>query len=870
MRIPLSVGAILALSLPLLAQLPQARLDAPVVVVDQWSRIDEIADFDLDGDLDGIGFYDFTFLTTSGQPSYLQWRLHRNDGSARFTSSVLQQWQVYSGGAFTKYPAPVGDIDGDGHADALMIGSPMLALESRPGQPVLRTMNPLPGSLLVSTNCDARLLDVTGDGRAEVVHVDTSYGLRIFSLGTTTFSQRGVAVPAPSSTEMVLVEANGDASTDVAVLDGGTLRIYPTNQTGSFASFLSFLLPPGISTWGLGEGTLVAGDIDADGDQDIVAFSQTGTYCWLERTGPTQFVMHPAATGGPATFLHDVDGDGDLDGTCCGGGGPTPATPNNLVGEIRIAQNLGGGVFAPSRRIPNLGSWHLAGYADMNGDGYKDLIGGRNILFGPYRHEPVVPALPSASTVQVADRDRDGDPDTVTDTGVVWTNSGQGGFASASLPLPPAPAGTTWQVLPGSMDFDLDGDVDSFASTMVAGTATATHLLANAGGGFLVDHGPLTPSGTALSSSRRLVGGDLDGDGDTDVLTTDAAGIVRVWWQNVGGLALGPSFTAARIAGVADFDADGHADVLLASYPFAPSTYWSDVQLLRFPSGQVPVMQSVGSGYAFDAPAITDHDGDGDLDVVGLNSYGEFGLYVLTNDGFGTFTTQPSVFAPASVRDGGGVSVADVDGDGLQDYVVGPAGYPHVVSTSQTGFWVVRRTASGTFESTLFTPEVGVPADVDGDGDVDLLGKVVIRNRRFEGDPAGSRDQFGEPCAGTGGARPTLGSIGPFRAGVAIETRLTGGFGGSSALVIASLAPAVPPIALAPDFVIYLDPSFFVLTTFALGGGPSIAGEGHGSFSMTFPPAFAGLSYYLQAAVFDPGVAFNLSLSNALHVRIGS
>ncbi|MBL8750444.1 MAG: VCBS repeat-containing protein [Planctomycetes bacterium] len=870
MRHAHAVGSLFALLTPLLAQSPSVRLDAPVVVVDQWSRIDELADLDLDGDLDGVGFYDFTFLQQSGQPSVLQWKLHRNDGTGRFDSSVLYQWPQSSGGAFTHYLTPVGDLDGDGHADVLMVGTTMLALESRPGQPVLRTLTPLPLSLSISSNNDARLVDITGDGRAELVVIDTFYGLRIFNLGTSTYSQRAVASPAPSSTEMALIEANGDASMDVAVLHGGTLRIYPTNQTGTFTYFASFALPAGISTFGPGQGNLVAGDVDGDGDQDMVVFSMSGTYCWLERTGPSQFTMHAAAVGGPATNLHDVDGDGDLDGTCCGGGGPTPATPNNLVGAFEIAQNLGGGVFAPAWRMPSIGAWHLAGFADMNGDGYADLVGGRNVYFGPVRHDPLATTLPSASTVKVVDCDHDGDPDLVSGTGAMWSNYGQGVFTSTSLPLPPAPPGTTWQLLPGTIDFDRDGDDDCLATTLVAGSPIETRRLDNTGGGFLVDRGPITPPGTALSSSKPLAGGDLDGDGDLDVLTTDASGIVRVWWQHGGALALGPSFPASRIAGVADFTGDGRDDVLLASYPFLPATAWADLQMLTFPSGQGAVLSSVGTGYALDAPGITDHDGDGDLDLIALNYNGTFGLYVWQNNGVGTFTMQPNAFATASVREGGRVSVADMDGDGLEDYVVGPAGYPHVVNTSQTGFWVVRRLPGGQFESALFSPEVGAPADVDGDGDLDLLGAAVVKNRRFDGPSAGNRSQFGDACPGTGGARPVLGTVGPFRANVGIETRLTGGLGGSAALVIAALAPAIPPIVLAPDFVLYLDPSFFVLTSFLLGGTPSAAGEGSGSFTMWFDPGFAGFSYYLQAAVFDPGVPTNLSLSNAVYVRIGS
>ena len=50
--------------------------------------------------------------------------------------------------------------------------------------------------------------------------------------------------------------------------------------------------------------------------------------------------------GGPATHLIDVDGDGDLDGLCCGGGsGPYP---NEGSSTFQVALNDGAGVFAPA------------------------------------------------------------------------------------------------------------------------------------------------------------------------------------------------------------------------------------------------------------------------------------------------------------------------------------------------------------------------------------------------------------------------------------------------------------------------------------------------------------------------------------------
>ena len=150
---------------------------------------------------------------------------------------------------------------------------------------------------------------------------------------------------------------DGDALGDVAVLTNTDLRVHRSLSNGSFA-LLSFPLTPGAAQLVAGDtnydgiddlvvvndactiftivgGALVQGasyvhgismpmptigDVDNDGDDDIVVFGMMH-YVVLRQTTPGTFVVEPQATGGPATRLYDVDGDGDLDGACCGGGG---------------------------------------------------------------------------------------------------------------------------------------------------------------------------------------------------------------------------------------------------------------------------------------------------------------------------------------------------------------------------------------------------------------------------------------------------------------------------------------------------------------------------------------------------------------------
>lgn len=140
MRKPLALS-LLFVAATLSSQQPATvpLFDAPVVVVDGFSRMDEVVDLDLDGDLDAAGIW-FDSVSNSSLPIYLQLSMHENDGTGRFTKSVLASFQVSTGAVSAEYRSVVGDFDGDGHDDLF---STFLSTycQSRVGGPVVHSLS---------------------------------------------------------------------------------------------------------------------------------------------------------------------------------------------------------------------------------------------------------------------------------------------------------------------------------------------------------------------------------------------------------------------------------------------------------------------------------------------------------------------------------------------------------------------------------------------------------------------------------------------------------------------------------------------------------------------------------------------------------
>ena len=289
-------------------------------------------------------------------------RLFANDGKGQFGENTFYV------SAIEVRDVHFFDIDADGDIDPVSVeagqsgfSNPMAAWYRQDSptnyfqRSIGRDQFSLPNTVYAA--------DIDGDGDGDVA-VGRNGGITWFRQEPNLFWTR-FDLNGPAVNDLVIADLDGDTDMDFITAHGATDTIAWYRNNGS-ETFTRIPLPTPLAD----ASAVFVVDLDKDGDKDIVAvrdgLSTANTLVWYENDGSQGFtwhLVHSAYRGSQSVVAKDIDGDGDIDIAASAAGSSDPAWFENDG-----SQNF------TKRLLPVTALTTDVDVADLDGDGDQDIV----------------------------------------------------------------------------------------------------------------------------------------------------------------------------------------------------------------------------------------------------------------------------------------------------------------------------------------------------------------------------------------------------------------------------------------------------------------------------------------------------------------
>ena len=707
-------------------------------------------DLDRDGDLDLVVASASDNSSSAMNDNLVAWL--ENNGAGEFTLLVIDDTQINA------RDIAAADFDGDGDLDVVATFDDRVRWYENDGAPGSPSFAVHEIHAKLANYRRLRTVDLDGDGDADVVVATTTQTPAwLENDGDGGFTYRELPLAGGSQGDILPGDLDGDGDLDLAfgTTTGDTVAWYEAVPSVSVAAVLH---PPGTSPDHISE---------TSGGAIHFTFTRQGD--------PANPLTVHFAVGGAALFEYDyavagADSFSVNSGTITFSAGESTATLKASpiddalpeLDEPVVITILDGADYL----VSDAGEASSVIVSDEFGGDLGDAPAPypTSLAAGGAGHQPIGPRLGPTRTIET-----DGQPSPMADAddGVTFAAMSVGQLdATVAIDVQNAPLGAR---VDAWIDFNSDGHwggpgerilhsalvapgVNTFQFAVPVNAAAGVHasrlrlstagnlgpagvagdgevedylvtILPPAGGdAVFIDRGGLVPAG---ENTFEFTPVDFDRDGDLDLLTPTRNGFV--WYKTTGS----QLFVVHEVQGslnntpnyvvVADFNGDGILDVALVSQ--------LDDRLIWFEHDGTGVFAERDVAMVDDPIAIValDFDQDGDQDLISLSRFnGRINLHENTVSGHFIASQLASLQAAADA-----LHAADVDGDGDMDLVVGRRSQTHDIvwlENTLAGFVEHAFPTGGFFDDFVHLEVV----DLDSDGDLDFVTAGIRQPNQIE------------------------------------------------------------------------------------------------------------------------------------------